>query len=129
MRRVRIEPIRITIPRGLVRAELADEPTDERGRGGRKHESERPPERADSHVGQSRVVLPGSSQLDGLEGIDEAREEKEERNPGMALGHESQDRQLEERDGAVVRAAGCHQPSRKAEHHVGADDVDGRDAS
>ena len=74
-------------------------------------------------------MLSSSSQLDGLESIDEAREEEEDRNPGMPLGHEPQNGQLEERYGTVVRAAGCYQPSREAEHHVRADDVDGSDAS
>ena len=74
-------------------------------------------------------MLSGPRQLDGLESIDEAREEEEDRDPGMPLGHEPQNGQLEERNGAVVRAAGCYQPSREAEHHVRADDVDGSDAS
>ena len=129
MRRIRIKPIRITIPRRLVRAQLTDEPTDQRRRRGRKHESECPPERADRHVRKGRLMLSSSSQLDGLESIDEAREEEEDRNPGMPLGHEPQNGQLEERYGTVVRAAGCYQPSREAEHHVRADDVDGGDAS
>ena len=71
-----------------------------------------------------------AGEFERFQGVDEAREDEEERDPGLALGHEAEDGPLEEvRCLFVVRAAGHDEPAREAEDHVRGDDEEGGDAA
>ena len=128
--RVRVQPVRVAVPRELIEAQLAHEPAQHRGRGGRQHEAEGAAERGRGEVGEGGLGLVRARELDGLQRVDEAGQHEEERDPRVALGQKPEDGPLPERGHALDgAAAGQHDAPREAEDDVRGDDVDGGDAA
>ena len=121
--RVSVKPISVPVARHLVHSQLADEPAENRCASSGQHQPERPPKRRDCQIRECRLHLTGARELYGLESVHETQQYEEQRDPGVALGQEAEDRSLEEHHVALLRAtAGEHQSAGEAEDDVGGDD-------
>ena len=125
----RIQPIRIRLPRRLVRAQLTEKPTQNRSRDSGQKEPETAPERTHGQIGESGVDAAGSRLFYRFERVDEAGQNEEQGYPGGTLAYEPEEGTLEEEGWAVFAARGEHEMAAEGDDHMAGHDEDGGDAT